>query len=56
MCVCVSFVCLCALSHVLPYIPATGSPPKIPDPVQDILMNNGIFWQYPQLLPEIGFG
>lgn len=57
----VSGVCMCVYVFVCPYSmypysSATGTPPKVPDPVQDILMNNGIFWQYPQLLPEIGFG
>lgn len=34
---------------------STGQPPKIPDVVQDIIMSYGVFWQYPDLLPEIGF-
>ena len=37
------------------YIASTGQPPKIPDVVQDIIMSYGVFWQYPDLLPEIGF-
>ena len=33
---------------------AYGTPPKVPDVVQDILMTHGLFWQYPQCLPDIG--
>ena len=43
--------CCCFLLPV-----AVGNPPKLPDQVQDILMTEGIFWQYPNLLPETGFG
>jgi hypothetical protein len=32
-------------------IPHVG-PPKLPDVVQDIIFNYGIFWQYPQYIPD----
>lgn len=35
---------------------ASGGPSKVPEAVQDIIMNSPIFWNYPELLPGIGFG
>lgn len=38
------------------YLAATGNPTRIPETVQDIIFGHELFWNYPQLLPGVGFG
>lgn len=50
------YICQHAMcTHPFISILAIGQPPKLPIQVQDIIMNYGVFWQYPHLIPDNGF-
>eukprot|EP00731_Ephydatia_muelleri_P016194 Em0009g618a len=44
-----------SIQNTTEFVAACGNPPKVPEAVQDIIMNNPIFWNYPELLPGVGF-